>query len=75
LKPSQEASRVDLRLLSLLTREAAMTQTTHPEKEKVRAFMSDRTRKESPPPALEEIRRTLGWDLLPNNGPVPEVPD
>jgi hypothetical protein len=27
------------------------------------------------PPTPEEIRRQLGWYLVPNNGPVPEVPE
>lgn len=50
-----------------------MTQTTHPPKEAVREFMA-RPRQEGPPPAPEEIRRRLGWGLLPNNGAAPEVP-
>jgi hypothetical protein len=52
-----------------------MTQTTHPTKEQVREYMAAPARKESPPPANEEIRRQLGWRLVPSNGPAPEVPD
>lgn len=50
-----------------------MTQTTRPTKEEVREFMSAPARKESPPPRAEEIRRQLGWRLVPSNGPAPEV--
>ncbi len=50
-----------------------MTQTVNPSKEQVREFMSAPARKESPPPAAEEIRRQLGWRLVPHNGPAPEV--
>lgn len=49
-----------------------MASTTHPSKEAVRGYMVDPKRKESPPPAPEEIRRQLGWYLVPINGPVPE---
>jgi hypothetical protein len=52
-----------------------MTQTTHPPKEAVRAYMERRTREESPPPAPERIRTELGWWLVPSNGPGPEVND
>lgn len=53
-----------------------MTRTTKPPKQLVRDYMERRTHQESPPPPTpEEIRRELGWNLLPNNGPVPEVPD
>jgi hypothetical protein len=47
--------------------EAAMTQTTHPSKQLVRDFMDARTRSVEPPPTPDEIRRQLGWDLLPQN--------
>lgn len=49
--------------------------TTKPTKEKLREWLDSRTHSESPPPTPEEIRRGLGWDMLPNNGPVPEVPE
>lgn len=42
-----------------------MTQTTHPSTELVRYYMDERTRSYDPPPAPVEIRRQLGWDLLP----------
>ncbi len=50
-----------------------MTQTTHPPKEVVRAYMERRTREESPPPTPEAIRTELGWWLEAHNGPKPEV--
>jgi hypothetical protein len=50
-------------------------QTTHPSKQLVRDYMDSRTRDESPPPTPEEIRRELGWYLIPSNGMVPEVPE
>lgn len=52
-----------------------MTKTTKPPKQLTRAYLERRTHEESPPPTPEEIRRELGWHLLPNSGPVPEVPD
>ncbi|WP_164557857.1 hypothetical protein HF313_15050 [Massilia atriviolacea] len=52
-----------------------MTQTTKPDKRLTREYLEQRTHAESPPPDLEEIKRQLGWWLLPNNGPVPEVPE
>lgn len=50
-----------------------MTHTTRPSKEKVREFMAAPARRESPPPAPADVRRQLGWWLLPSNGPAPEV--
>lgn len=50
-------------------------ETTHPRKETVREYMERRTLQESPPPTPDEIRRELGWHLIPSNGPVPEVPE
>lgn len=53
-----------------------MTKTTKPLKERVRDYMDRRTHaEEDPPPTPEDIRRELGWYLIPGNGPVPEVPD
>jgi hypothetical protein len=49
-------------------------QTNHPPKEVVREYTDRRSREKSPPPTPDEIRRILGWHLIPNNGPVPEVP-
>lgn len=51
-----------------------MTHTTHPDKEAVRRYMGDSERKKEPMPSMEEIRRRLGWKLLPGNGEVSEVP-
>ena len=42
-----------------------MTTTTHPTKESVRAFMEQHILSPNPPPTPEEIRRALGWDLIP----------
>lgn len=44
-----------------------MTTTTHPAKESVREYMERRTWSPEPPPTPEEIRRALGWDLIPEN--------
>jgi hypothetical protein len=38
---------------------------TQPTKEQVRAYMARRERDHRPPPAPEDIRRQLGWDLAP----------
>lgn len=38
---------------------------THPTKEQVRAYMVAREHAHRPPPAPEEIRRQLGWELAP----------
>ncbi|WP_166897723.1 MULTISPECIES: hypothetical protein [Massilia] len=45
-----------------------MTHTTKPDKRKVRASMDQRTHAEhEPPPTPDEIRRQLGWALIPHN--------
>ena len=49
-----------------------MTTTTKPTKVSVREYMDRRTHEHDPPPKPEEIRRELGWHLLPNNMPAPE---
>lgn len=54
--------------------EADMVNVTHPDKELVRAYMSAPERKESPPPSPGQIKRQLGWGLIPENGRAPEVP-
>ena len=41
-----------------------MSQTTHPSKHLVRAYLERRTRDVKPPPNPEEIRRQLGWGML-----------
>ena len=38
-----------------------------PSKESVREYMERRTLTDDPPPSAEEIRRMLGWDLIPAN--------
>ena len=43
-----------------------MTDTTRPSKELVREYLERRTHAPlDPPPSAEEIRRQLGWHLLP----------
>ena len=44
-----------------------MTQTTQPSKQLVRDYLDARTRSTEPPPTPAEVRRQLGWDLLPHN--------
>lgn len=44
-----------------------MQDTTHPSKQLVRDFMDARTRSDDPPPSPDEIRRQLGWFMLPQN--------
>jgi len=41
-----------------------MTQTTHPSKHLVRAYLERRAQEIKPPPTPEEIRRQLGWGLM-----------
>ena len=40
-------------------------QITHPTKEQVRAYMAWREGARRPPPAPAEIRRQLGWRMVP----------
>jgi len=42
---------------------------TQPTKEQVRAYMVARGQAKRPPPAPEEIRRQLGWQLAPPDPP------
>jgi hypothetical protein len=45
-----------------------MTQTTKPSKEDVREWLESRTHAPlDPPPCPDEIRRILGWHLLPQS--------
>ncbi|GJI89907.1 hypothetical protein RugamoR1_30700 [Rugamonas sp. R1(2021)] len=44
-----------------------MTDTTHPSKQLVRDYLDSRTRSTEPPPTPAEVRRQLGWELLPQN--------
>ena len=50
-----------------------MTQTTKPDRYQVREYLKNRTKEKGPPPTPEEIRRQLGWYMVPHNGTVPEV--
>lgn len=53
-----------------------MTKTTKPPKHLVREFLERRTHApETPPPTPEEIRRELGWALIPHNRDEREVQD
>lgn len=38
-----------------------------PTKEQVREWQQQRPNDHTPPPSPEEIRRQLGWDLVPEN--------
>ena len=49
------------------TFEATMTKTTQPTKQLVRDYMDKRTLSDDPPPTPAEIRRELGWWMLPQN--------
>lgn len=40
---------------------------THPDKQLVRDLMQQHRAKNTPPLSLEEIRRQLGWFLVPGN--------
>ncbi|SFV08957.1 hypothetical protein [Pseudoduganella namucuonensis] len=42
-----------------------MNTTTKPSKEQLRQFMRQRRQAAEPPPSMAEIRRQLGWYLLP----------
>lgn len=44
-----------------------MASTTRPTREAVRDWLDERTRADDAPPSPEEIRRQLGWDLIPEN--------
>lgn len=41
-----------------------MASTTHPSKEQVRQWMSERQEQRTPPPSPQEVKRQLGWGLL-----------
>ncbi len=41
--------------------------TTHPAQATLRAYLAHRHHDSAPPPKPEDIRRELGWQLLPNN--------
>lgn len=42
-----------------------MATFTHPPKQAVRAYLERRSRDPKPPPSPEEIRRQLGWGMVP----------
>jgi len=44
-----------------------MYQPTYPLKQIVRDYMDKRTQADDPPPTPEEIRRQLGWHMMPAN--------
>jgi hypothetical protein len=46
-------------------REVHMTMVTHPPKQLVRDFMRERAKERAPPPAPQDIRHQLGWQLIP----------
>ncbi|GJI98100.1 MULTISPECIES: hypothetical protein [Duganella] len=41
-----------------------MSQTTHPSKFLVRAYLERRSHAVQPPPTPDEIRRQLGWGMM-----------
>lgn len=49
-----------------------MNEVTQPTKEAVRDYLQERARASTPPEPPAEIRRQLGWWLLPDNGPTPD---
>ena len=44
-----------------------MTSISHPSKELVREYLARRFHDPIAPPKLEDIRRQLGWELLPHD--------
>lgn len=45
-----------------------MTSTTKPDKQAVRDWLDRRAHEDEAPPTPEEVRRQLGWGLVPENG-------
>lgn len=41
-----------------------MTQTSKPDRQQVRSWMQQRQAERKPPPAPEQIRRELGWQMV-----------
>lgn len=37
---------------------------SHPSKEQVRQWMSERSKERKPPPDRKQIRKELGWELI-----------
>lgn len=63
-------------ILSLIGERAAVTlirhryggiMTTHPTKDQVQRYLTERHQSKTPPPTPEQIRKELGWHMLPNN--------
>jgi len=52
-----------------------MTNTTHPDKRKVREYMESRALDDDPPPSPQDIREQLGWKIVPENGGEQEAHD
>jgi hypothetical protein len=44
-----------------------MSHQKQPTKEQIRQYMESRQAQHCPPPPMPEIRRQLGWDLLPES--------
>lgn len=44
------------------------TAVTHPTPAQVRTWMQQRQAERAPLPSIEEIRRQLGWNLIPSTG-------
>jgi hypothetical protein len=44
-----------------------MPQPTIPTKQLVRDYLDERTRSDDPPPERDEIRRQMGWFMVPEN--------
>lgn len=45
----------------------AQHRTTHPAQPVLASYLAERHKSKQPPPTPEEVRRQLGWNLLPNN--------
>jgi hypothetical protein len=45
-----------------------MAAVTHPPRQLVRDYLAERIRSKKPPPPPAEIRRRLGWNMIPENG-------
>lgn len=43
-----------------------MSQSEYPNKEMVRAWLKNEVAMHRPPPDIKQIRRELGWELVPN---------
>jgi hypothetical protein len=41
--------------------------TTHPSKEQMQRYLTERHQSKEPPPTPEQIREQLGWKMLDNN--------